>query len=77
MYRELQCDMGPYRTALDLLHCKCIESYSAIWGHIALHCSYRAVHVYTCLTSKHVFLVCSDETHTTFTLLHMSGLAVG
>ncbi len=31
-----------YRTALDLLHCKYIESYSAIWRHIALlvsHCT--------------------------------------
>ncbi len=49
MYRELQHNVGPYRTA----------------------------HVYTCFTSKHVFLVCSDETHTNFTMLHMSGLAVG
>ncbi len=29
-----------YRTALDLLHCKCIESYSAMWGHIALFISH-------------------------------------
>ncbi len=38
---------------------------------------YHTVHVYTCFTSKHVFLVCSDETHADFTVLHMSGLAVG
>ncbi len=53
-----------------------MESYSAIWGHIilfVLHCTY----VYTCFTSKHVFLARSDETHTNFTLLRMSGLAVG
>ncbi len=27
---------------------------------------FAAVHVYTCFTSKHVFLACSDETNTTF-----------
>ncbi len=35
-------DIMAYRTALDLLHRKYIESYSAIWGHIALfilHCT--------------------------------------
>ncbi len=53
-----------YRTALDLRYWKCIESYSAIWGHIAL---------FMCF----LYNVCSDETHTNFTLLHMSGLAVG
>ncbi len=38
---------------------------------------YRTVHVYTCFTSKHVFLACTDKKHTNYTLLHMSGLAVG
>ncbi len=43
-------DMYVYCTALDLLHCKCtcIESYSAIWGHITLY-------VFPRFTSKHVF----------------------
>ncbi len=36
-----------------------------------------ALYMFTRFTSKHVFLVCTDETHTNFTLLHMSGLAVG
>ncbi len=39
-------DNSTYRTALDLLHWKCMESYNATWGHIALfvsHCSYRTV----------------------------------
>ncbi len=44
------------------------------------HTCYRMVpyymSFYTYFTSKHVFLVCSDETHTNFTLLHMSSLAV-
>ncbi len=53
MYRELQCDMGPYRTV-----------------HITLY-------VFTHVLQVNVFLVCSDETHTTFTLLRMSGFAVG
>ncbi len=42
---------------------------------------YRAVHialyVFTHVLQVNVFLVCSDETHSNFTLLHMSGLAVG
>ncbi len=52
MYRELQRNMGPYRTV-----------------HIALH-------MFTHILQVNVFLVCSDETHTNFTLLHMSSLAV-
>ncbi len=36
-----------------------------------------ALYMFTRFTSKHVFLACSNETHTNFTLLHMSGLAVG
>ncbi len=31
---------------------------------------YHTVYVYTCFASKHVFLVCSDETHTNFTLFN-------
>ncbi len=41
------------------------------------HSSYCTAHVYTCFTSKHVFLAYTEETHKTFTLLHMSGLAIG
>ncbi len=44
MYRELQRDMGPYRTV-----------------HIALY-------MFTYILQVNVFLVCSDETHTNFTL---------
>ncbi len=37
---------------------------------------YRTVHIALYIfTNKHVFLACSDETHTKFTLLHMPGLA--
>ncbi len=44
-----------------------MESYSGtIYCTVPLHC--------TCL---HMFLARTDETHTNFTLLHMSGLAVG
>ncbi len=41
------------------------------------HCSYCTVHVFTHVLQVNVFLVCSDETHANFTLLHMLGLAVG
>ncbi len=37
-----------------------------IWGHIALYM----------FTQVNVFLASTDEAHTNFTLLHMSGLAV-
>ncbi len=40
--------------------------------HIAL---YMFTHVLQ--VNMHVFLACSDETHTNFTLVLMSGLAVG
>ncbi len=45
--------------------------------------AYRAVRIalymFTHILQVNVFLVCSDEAHTNFTLLHvhMSGLAVG
>ncbi len=29
-----------------------------------------ALHMFTRFTSKHVFLVCTDEAHTNFTMLH-------
>ncbi len=42
---------------------------------------YRAVgialYMFTHILQVNVFLACSDETRTNFTLLHMSGLAVG
>ncbi len=52
MYRELQCDMGPYRTVCT------------------------ALYMFTHVLQVNMFLVCTDETHTNFTMLHMSGLAV-
>ncbi len=54
-----------YRTVLDLLHCKCIENYSMIWGHIALFISRidRTVHVYTSFTSKHVSCMYRRDTY--------------
>ncbi len=57
---------------------KCM--YRATVRYVAIsHCSYRTTRVYTCFTSNMCFLLCSDETHANFTLLHtcMSGLAVG
>ncbi len=50
MYREIQRDIGLYRTV-----------------RIALY-------MFTQLLQVYVFLVCTDQT---YTLLHMSGLAVG
>ncbi len=35
-----------------------------------LHCT-STVHVYTCFTSKHVFLACTDNTRTKLTMLHV------
>ncbi len=40
--------------------------------HIALYMFTHVLHV-----NMHVFLACSDETYTNFTLARMSGLAVG
>ncbi len=50
-----------------------IEMYRATarYGAI-LRCSYRTVHVYTYFTSKHVFLVCSDETHKFYIVTYVS-----
>ncbi len=59
-----------YRTALDLLHRKCIESYSVIHDMGPYHTVRIALYMFTHVL--HVFLVCTDETHTHFTLLHMS-----
>ncbi len=54
----------------------CIESYSAIWGHIA-HCSYRITHVYTCFTSKRVSCMYRRDTYKFYNVTYgMSGLAV-
>ncbi len=33
----VRCSICHYPTALDLLHSKCLESYSAIWDRIALY----------------------------------------
>ncbi len=42
-------------------------------GHVALF----VLHCTSLCMRKHVFLACSDETHTNFTLLYLSGLSVG
>ncbi len=35
LHQQVSIDNNIYCTVLDLLHCKCIESYRATWGHIA------------------------------------------